>query len=295
MAVVKVTEPTTGGQAGISADGQTARRIFQVLMDGKDPPAQAQILAVEAASIPRKGDGHPASGLLKCRDVEARAKSLILWEATAAYATDAAGEMPPGQSYGGPETVPAEIEWFTIASEVKVDKDIHGKALVNSVGEPLDPPLTRPHNDPGLRITRNELEDPRAKIKAYTSPPVVNADDFWGYPPGAAKMASIGAPLARGEPNYWRTTYEIHFRDDADPDARWNRRILDAGFHQVIAGQMVAILDHDKKPVTEPYPLNGLGAAVPIGGDHFWHSWKLFKAVAFADLKLSPQELGLTT
>jgi len=107
----------------------------------------------------------------------------------------------------------------------------HDIAVVNSAGEPFDPPITREISRPILRIVRNEW-DPgvsggigydNAIAMAYVD--TINSDDFIGALPKQVKMAGITADRHfESGMLYWRVTYELHFRQET-----WDVQVLDQG------------------------------------------------------------------
>lgn len=65
-----------------------------------------------------------------------------------------------------PPERPAEISWDMETTTEPIEVDIDGKPLVNSVGEPFDPPIRAPFSILTLRIARGD------RVAVYALQPV---------------------------------------------------------------------------------------------------------------------------
>jgi len=281
MAVVDVKPNWSKGEAPISTEGRTAKRVYTVLLDGTDDPDDTLIVARQASGIPRVRQ--PYSTLdpqLRCVSVNPRALSPTLVEVTCNYAT--------GDKSIDPLDEPPKRSWGSIVSEQPIDHDINGKPLVNTAGEPFDPPITIPVYDDVLRIVRNEATYDNFRMRRYRNS--LNMYPFMGWPALTCKMVEISAEeIVEADWTYYQVTYEIHMRADEDENGNlvaWKRRVLNRGFRRFLRPEeegypgFIAIKDAEGEPVSEPVLLNLEGNDV-VDKDNA--VWLLFDVVKVAD------------
>ena len=96
-----------------------------------------------------------------------------------------------------------------------------------------------------------------------------------------------------GDYEYWRVSYEVHFRPDG-----WRRRIADRGYRELIGenadktAKYQEILDKNNLKVTSPELLNGQGRKLPkdyqddTGNRAVWLYFEMKKAANWRVLKL---------
>lgn len=278
------------GRRGQETDVVTGRhtRVF-VVQTGDFNAGSEQVLA--AVGIPRIYDTYvDADGqndtTCFCVDIRPEQDNADpgVWRVYAEYSTDA---------YGAPTNMPQIVVWsierFTKA--VYVDQD--GNAILNSAGDPYDPPVTVDDSRLVVKVVRNELEYPTDVAIAYKD--AVNSDSFealliGGAPadPGTVKMANVGGELMNsltGAFRYWRMTYEMHVNNNG-----WQPKVLDAGFHTGFAG---GIIGFNRKLVTDPVsgiplsqavPLDGLGNVLAPAGTPVFNVYNVYPSEPFNDL-----------
>lgn len=155
-------------------------------------------------------------------------------------------------------------EWDFVRFEEVADFDNSGNAVINSAGVPFNPPVTRDRIRPILRVTRNEQTFNPYLAQALIDS--INVDEFLLSDPKTVKLSNI-TPVFKTDPNigtYWAVTYEFEFK----VGDTWKYEIRDQGLMQLgSSGAVVAILDANGQPVTEPQLLDGTGHAIPPGAD----------------------------
>ena len=221
------------------------------------------------------------------------------------------------------------VDWLpTISGDfVKYQRpvytDIFGNAIVNSAGDPYDPPAMIDDHRFQLRIGRYETTASANTSLTYMD--AVNSDTFWGVDPGYAKIIGI-APEMKPIQNYiyWHMTYTIEFRADG-----WNLKPLDKGYYCLIDQNgdpsstaedpdcmSVPILDGAGNPVKVPQCLDGLGNPLDRGqsaqvyppshdaGDGYLPGdpeydesagYKVYKQMAFSGLNLPDPGLSFAS
>lgn len=105
----------------------------------------------------------------------------------------------------------------------------NASGIVNSAGEPFDPPVEIEVSYPVLTITRNEpLFFPSLAVQFQDA---VNSDLFWGVNPHCARVKGIrGSKQYSGNTHYWKVTYTIAFNRES-----WDLQVLDIGTYYIDA------------------------------------------------------------
>jgi len=238
MAIISIKEGWRDVQAGGETNARTAVRVFSIVTDAASRGVFTWPQTVGAQTIPVAGSEHPDDEALISREPQVTLVSPSFFLVAVPYSTE--------PYYANPLDVPWDFEWDVAITTEPIDIDPDGHALANSIGEPFDPPLSEEFRDAVLRITRNQATwDPDTAL-AYEG--TVSAGEFWGAPMGRARMANIRPVYVRGTVDYWRVTYEIHFRwkgpvgvgyvlndqdaweqVDAGDEHAWYRRLLNQG------------------------------------------------------------------
>lgn len=151
-------------------------------------------------------------------------------------------------------------------------------AITNSSGEVYDPPAEKDDSRPVLIVTKNQATfDPALAVEYQDA---VNDDYFFGAAPGLAKMQSIRAVHAfENNVDFYRVTYEVHFRREG-----WNLKLLDQGFHELVAGELVAIVDDNGVVANNPRLLNGAGLKNPNGDPPQFRTYRIYERKKFKEL-----------
>jgi len=172
-----------------------------------------------------------------------------------------------------PITISSHCEW----EDIPFTFDADGKIVRNSAGDLFNPPAIRRRRIPVYSITRKEWYSPMGIMLYYAN--TVNADDYFGMPPGTMLMDVT--------PNYdgkkWMTTYTIREKQEG-----WNTELLDMGYNEWLPdGRVVPILDNMCVPISEPALLNGYGRLAPPGTlGTYVGPFKKFSAMPFSLLNL---------
>lgn len=171
---------------------------------------------------------------------------------------------------------PAEIKWSLDADSKIVEYDIFGRAILNSAGDPFSDPVEIDDMRPVLSVSRNE---PSFNYSlAYSYKDAVNADFFFGAPPGTVKVANIGSTRKFKENYgyYYTNEYTFHFNPQG-----WDVILLDQGFREKVSGKKKNI-EVQGKEVTEAHLLNGQGAKLPEGGNPQYGRWRVYPRLPFS-------------
>lgn len=294
MGVVDVKE-SFKTQAPKTKDGTTAIRIFTVLLDGNDSTTEAPFVAREATGIPDIGDSYPNRSFLFCSSVTPIARTEKLFDIKVDYSTVQL-HLKGGGETENPLKVDPEVDWDFVVSSEAVDRDIHDKPIVNSAGEPFDPPPVEDVYDFVLRVSRNERSFNENHARTFKN--TVNSISFLGWPPKTACLKVYrGTRVVTGDYEYWRVSYEVHFREDG-----WEKRIADKGRREKIGTnedgtpKTQVIADNRGIKVSGDTLLDGTGhilKATYIGPNNEEAVWLEFETKRMANWRVLDLDKGL--
>lgn len=207
------------------------------------------------------GDGTDAGSY--CQSIEARCitddgKS---WEVVATY-----GPYNPETNPQSPIDRPIQVSWGTASYEKILDFDADGTPVLNSAGEPFDPPVTVDDDRLVLNVTRCELNFDPGLADLYKN--CLNNDSWLGAEAGTIKLKPITAALKKDAEigYYWEVSYSFEWNKDG-----WNEPVYDQGLNELVdvsgTTKRKPILTATGVPIQDPVPLDGEGLALAIGED----------------------------
>jgi hypothetical protein len=255
------------------------QREFIVLMDAlTDGSIQVSV----APGIPRlfdlfiDTDGTRDLGA-RCYDVRAKqdADDPYRWHVTAKYTSGDRSRYskfsPERGDERGSDANPLQRPPIVIWGQQKVQRVLefdmsqqavgqNGQPVLNSAGDPFDPPVVVEDTYPTLTYIRNEgTFDPGVPI-AYKD--AINNDVFLGAPQYCSKVDGITARSnVENNLQYFEVTYQFSFRRWNPPvEKGWLSQILDRGFYEIDAnGNKKRIKDGFAQDIVTPFPLDGKG------------------------------------
>lgn len=183
--------------------------------------------------------------------------------------------------------------------EIAALKDRDGVPILNTAGDPFDPPLPRNRRTIVFEITRLERYFDPDLIDQYED--AVNATEWLGRPAESFKVLSI-----TGDCNWvddvggyaWTVVYTIGYRKpvetSAGPVSGWADLVLNAGLRQKVAGARKQITV-DNAPVASPVPLKADGTAAAPADDPVYLTFKLCQTADFDELDLPADLLSIGT
>ena len=232
-------------------------------------------------SLPAVGSVHP--------DLSAWCRTLSVdpsdpwrgWTATAEYDT----EFPMAEVATDEA---ARIQWNSEQFQRPAIFDAAGAAIVNSAGDPFDPPNMMDDSRRVVTITKNLAVVP-AWILTYQD--AVNSDSFTldgvtiGI--GLAKIQSVTVSEVqnRNSAAFRTVTFTMHLQKNG-----WLLEPLDAGFRQIASGARENIRNSgDDELPAAPVPLDGLGAVLadPSLTNNVFLSFVVYESLTFASLPLT--------
>ena len=216
MAITSITEimvRAAGPRTGTSARAPPIRGKFRVLTDSQSwgPNMVLQAFGYSYGDVYQQYTlEQDKYAWLHGMDIEEEGEDGIGWIVTLNY-----GWYDANQAGGGPSQnpldMPIEVSWSLRDHETVLDTDQNGNAVLNTAGDPLDPPAVI--DDPRLVMTvvRNEQLFNIAWVLKYRN--AVNSDSFAGFDPLTCKVLNISGRSQWHQDAgwYYQTTYEFEF------------------------------------------------------------------------------------
>ena len=176
--------------------------------------------------------------------------SLTFWTVTCEY------QRNTETNQDNPLLRPLLVNISSQKYEQAVIKDRNGSGIVNTAGDPFDPPLTMDATRLFLTLTKN--------FSAYnfdlasTLLDNVNSVPFYGMSVGTLKFEGFHATRQfEQDTEFWTCTGEFAFRREG-----WQLHPLNAGLRRLVSGSMQKCTDSDSLPVLAPVPLSKAGGQI---------------------------------
>lgn len=179
--------------------------------------------ALDAPGVPHQNDSHPWDVLLLAQQPTVTREGFNLYLVSVDYVRLGGSGSNPDPN--DPLNAPLVYRWEMGNTTESVDRDAAGNPILNSVGEPFDPPPTKNIGTLFLTVTRNEPSyDPGI---ALTYQNKRNSDQFFGAEAGQALCLSIApAEAFAADAEYIPVQYHFEFRAD-----KFRHRIRDQGLN----------------------------------------------------------------
>jgi len=258
MAIVSVKKIFEGRDADYSV-GKAQRirrytRVWRVITDDREDEGPTILAALPPiGSIYSAAD--PAAWLRHLHPSNA-SFSPYVWICTGAYSSEFEVKENPLEE-------PAKITWKTQNFRRPYTKDRENKAILNSAGDPFDPPIEGDDSRWQCTIQKNVAAVP---IVVLTYKDAINEAAFTvrgvEFPERTAKIMSmeISDTQRAGDADNPIEFYSFTWSFAGDPD-NWDLEILDAGMRELNDNdKLQRIYNDDGQPVHSPVPLDGAGA-----------------------------------
>ena len=191
MAVTWARKIWDGREGGGDLSGSiTHTQLYRVRTDNR---FDDQVTVLQAAALPFLGQPYPNDPSSYCNSLRARNEgaSPYFWTVTATYSNER-------EASDSPLDDPIEYQWATEQFQEVADTDRNGQGIVNSAGDPFDPPIMRDNSRRTVTITSNEAFVP-TWILSYQD--AVNSDainvDGLSVSAGQAKCQQVSVSPIR--------------------------------------------------------------------------------------------------
>ena len=288
MAITSIEELWRGRGADFDDEGnRTYDRVFLVRTDDKtDSPWDVAAAFNNVALISPViviGSAYPddANAYANRMVPDNHSETPFAYEVTIGYSTRTA-------LADNPLNDPPKIEWGTEQFQKPAVEDLNGDAIVNSAGDPFDPPASMDDSRRTCRISANVAAVP-AWFLSYadsTNIAAVTIDGF-AFSIGQVKVqrTSVGQQETRNGVSFRKIGIDLHLREDG-----FKLRILDRGFRQIVAGSAndrEQVADDEGISPDQPILLDGAGSklANPNAANAVFLEFEVYPA---KDLTLLP-------
>jgi hypothetical protein len=223
-------------------------------------------------------------------DISCNTEEGVKWVANLTYTTNPTQEQR-NQS-DDPTSEAARVSWSgeNFQEVAVVDKD--DKPILNSAGDPYDPPLMKDFSRPVATVRKYVSSAPAWILDSHDKK---NSTEFvldgLTVPAGKAKIKRVDIsdqPLYRNGVAYREMTIVIHFSKNG-----WVRKVLDAGFRRIYSGtsrENITLTNSDDQQEypTAPVPLDGSGVELtdPTPTTCVYNSYDLDDTLDFNTLPL---------
>jgi len=279
MAVTWARKIWDGREGGGDLSGSiTHTQLYRVRTDNK---FDDQVTVLQAAALPFLGQPYPNDPSSYCNSLRARNEgaSPYFWTVTATYSNER-------EASDSPLDDPIEYQWATEQFQEVADTDRNGQGIVNSAGDPFDPPIMRDNSRRTVTITSNEAFVP-TWILSYQD--AVNSDainvDGLSVAAGQAKcqQVSVSPIRQRNDVTFRIVTLTIHLNNDG-----WGFKILDQGFRERDDDNKLQQITNeaDGSEPTAPVLLDGSGKAQtdPTVASAVFLDYDIYPSLSFAAL-----------
>lgn len=232
-----------------------------------------------AFGIPAIADQHPDDSAAYCISIDPdNTNPWKGWEVTCTYST----ERIIGANPLNDEIL---LQWTSEIYQEPVFTDVDGNAILNSAGDYfIDPAQMRDSAHLIVKIMANVNAVP-SWVLSYQNAVNNSAITIGGLSIAErlAKVQSINISSVkrRNAFLYYEFEYEVHLHRDG-----WRSRPLDAGFRQLVGGELIQIRDNNGDEVTTPVPLNGSGQviALPTPANAVYGNYKIYPELDLTSL-----------
>jgi len=309
------------GNRSVSWSGQGGRTYSQQVRVITDDPTMGMRAVAKALSF-RVGDSyiHPLTttptewdygSYLQGFDLKEEGDDGKQWLCTLNYGqfnwAEQGGATTEAASDGqtSPFSVPPKVSFGSARYERECHLDNKGKAIVNTVGDPYDPPLKRDDSRGTLTIVRNEPTFNSQYVQTFKD--TCNQDVFLAiYAPNTVKCADVVAEREYHADYgyYWVVTYQFEIREfvtDASNNviyAGWTEMIPNSGLHELktpfdpTQGKKPIILGG--APATKPVLINQNGVYAP-GADPYYLKFQLYPLQDFSKFNFADDLLTVSS
>lgn len=194
------------------------------------------------------------------------------------FKVDGGADNPQAASWiMAPFAAPPTLRWGSSSEDFAVTHDRDGVAILNTVGDPFDPPIQLPVSIPVLTVSRVLKSFDPTWITYFKDS--VNGAEWLGWPLESVLCQEITADrfydadwgwLWRQETQFaFRPSLVVEGATETTVDPGWAVQILNAGMRAKLPGGEVGAVRIDGQPISKPVPLSADGRYLPAEDPHY--------------------------
>ncbi|PQO33158.1 hypothetical protein C5Y96_09875 [Blastopirellula marina] len=183
------------------------------------------------------------------------------------------------EKFRNPLLEPARLSFGLYQTQIPVDFDCFGRAILNPCGEPYEEPVMRDDSRSTLTVRLNVGYNSFNWGVAQQYRDCTNSNWWKGGAPGTVKISDISAESDEHDEigAYWKVAYTFHHNP-----LTWDSRPLNKGFHQLVDGKPKKILLADGKEPDTAQLLDNNGKFIPKGtGQPTFGRFQIYNRVPF--------------
>lgn len=280
MTVTYLGEIPEGRKAVNTKGTRTYTRTFKLFTSSKSEDAYS---VGSNASLPTIGATHPSDALAWCVSLSVDCTDgWTGWVVSAEYSAER-------ELNNDPTLDPAVITWDSEQFQRPAINDYSGNAIVNSAGDPFDPPNMMDDSRRVVTVSKNLAVVP---VWILTYQDAVNSDSFVvdnvtiGIGLAKIQRVAVGEQQERNGTAFRTVNFTIHLQKDG-----WLLEPLDAGFREIEygVGRVNIVNEGDGLQPSAPVPLDGAGVhiAEPTLSNCIFLSFTVYETKIFSTLPLT--------
>lgn len=279
MTIASFTEMWSAGRINYGKFEATASRTWQINLKSAVDVASGLLESLTHSGLPLIGQGFPgASGLRVVRRIPMPyEEAMFIYRVRIDYQQTIDPENPTEQD---PTEYDDKISYSTAKSTVAIEDDEAGDPLLNSAKVQFRG-LVKEHDDILITVQRNIDDGAIAHIKLYEEH--LNIGVWNTLASNTVRITSIVShKVVDDTRTYYPITYQFDYRAKGH-----GLRPLNEGLTQLVGGNSEAIqigTGADKRPTSEPLPLDAAGAHDPVGS---YQDFTIYPQVSFTPLGIT--------
>jgi hypothetical protein len=283
MTVLSCIEKPMSRTGRVTGTEVTEERVFLVQ---SDTPFESGYTLYSSGLIPVYLSVHPTNPYSRMKDFTySQPDGKLAYTVTVHYDNKPITQDDRNKEFLNPLDRPAKTKWDKRKEVVPMERDVHGKPIVNSAGEYFDPPPEKTETLWMLKVEKN-VETRPTWLAEYED--AINDADLvipgvFTAPKGCAKLVidDLGDEMEENDITFFVLKYTLEFRkepdanqcyDGTDPGTvstptGWQLVALNQGLKELYedeSGDSVLrnMTDDDGDLLTAPYPLTPEGAKI---------------------------------
>lgn len=297
MPVLSVAEISEARQGQWTADGgRSYTRGFRVLTnspyDGPNTAIQATGINIgdEYITITTgfEADMHAYVNEIRASPEEGDALGWIVTVQYGPYSALWCGGGPKQN----PLLQPIDVTWGMSKNEIVADMDLNGKPILNTAGDPWDPPIMEDDPRPIMTVVRNEATWNLPLLVQYRN--AINSDPFAGFDPLFVRVLAMSSKSVCHQDVgwYYQSTYEFEFKSPQGQFVGKNgyrRTVYNQGMRAIsqTSGQLITP-SINGIPITHPIPLTRQGYRAKPTDAPYWNVYQTHPELPFAVFQFDP-------
>jgi hypothetical protein len=302
VSVISV-QPVSGREfSGDESLTRTNVRKYRIICDSR---TEEELTVAAQSGMPAILTAHPTLAGLRCTGVRViqDEENPYLWVGTVTWSSltirggglgGQAGasnqHSDPGQRQENPLDRPAIMSFGSERFQRAVMRDLDGKAVVNSAGDPFEQGVMADDFRPTITVTKN-VEDWNI-VNWWKATNSINETPWLNFAPDSVRLVSItGEERHENDVHFFAKVCQFHVASYYEED--WHAYPLDCGYHELIPPgggvgppkRQAIVLPGSITP-SSPVKLDGNGRVLATNADPKYIKFRIYRRYEFNNLDL---------